>query len=113
MPVLLIVGLSVLALGVVLFFVWLGHIMALIKAFAPMMLIGLGLIISYIGWQEMRDRKEATIDFSTPNEATRYKAEARAYQAERNVITQESPKSLSPESDSKGGPIDNNQQNLK
>lgn len=86
MPVLMIAGLVSLVLGIVLFFIWFGHILALIKAVLPLVFIVGGAVAAYLGWEEMKESRGPTMDFSSPDEANRYKAEAKAYQAELNVI---------------------------
>ncbi len=86
MPVLLIVGLAALVLGLVLFFVWFSHILALIQALLPLAFIVGGAVAAYLGWEEMRERGRPKMDFSNPDEASRYKAEAKAYQAELNEM---------------------------
>lgn len=92
MPVLLIAGLVSLVLGLVLFFAWFAYIVAIIKAILPAAFIGAGAVAAYLGWEEMKDQKNPNIDFSSPTEANRYKAEAMAYQEEINeiVVTPES-----------------------
>ncbi len=84
MPVLLIVGLAALLLGIIFFFVWIGYFVMLVKALAPLAFIIGGAVAAYLGWEEMMDKKDAGLDFSNPDEANRYKAEATAYQAEIN-----------------------------
>ena len=86
MPVLLITGLVVLVLGIVLFFAWFGSILVLIKAALPVAFIAGGAVAAYLGWEELREKRAPSMDFSSPDEASRYKAEAKAYQAEINVI---------------------------
>jgi membrane protein implicated in regulation of membrane protease activity len=86
MPALFIVCLAALALGLILFFVWFAHIAALLKATVAIAFIVGGAVAAYLGWEELRDRKNPNIDFSSPDEASRYKAEARVYQAEINEI---------------------------
>lgn len=84
MPVLLIVGLAALLLGIIFFFVWISYFVMLVKALAPLAFIIGGAVAAYLGWEEMMDKKDAGLDFSNPDEANRYKAEATAYQAEIN-----------------------------
>lgn len=86
MPVLMIAGLVSLVLGIILFFVWFGYILALIKAVLPLIFIIGGAVASYLGWEEMKEGQGPAMDFSSPDEASRYKAEAKAYQAELNEI---------------------------
>lgn len=86
MPVLLIVGLAALLLGIILFFVWFAFILGLVKAFLPAFLMAGGAVAAYLGWEEWRDKRTPALDFSNPDEASRYKAEAAAYQAEINEI---------------------------
>jgi len=86
MPVLLIAGLISLVLGLVLFFAWFGFIVAIIKAILPAAFIGAGAVAAYLGWEEIKDQKGPNIDFSSPAEANRYKAEAMAYQEEINEV---------------------------
>lgn len=86
MPVLMIAGLVSLVLGIVLFFAWFGYILALIKAVLPLAFIISGAVASYLGWEEMKESRTPTMDFSSPDEADRYKAEAKAYQAKLNEI---------------------------
>ncbi|MDR1922248.1 MAG: hypothetical protein LBS31_10985 [Candidatus Adiutrix sp.] len=89
MPVLLMAGAAVLVLGAILFFVWIAHFLALIKALAPLAIMAGGAVMVCLGRERMRDRQEAPLDFSSPDEASRYKAEAKAYQAEINVVASE------------------------
>lgn len=86
MPVLLIAGLVSLVLGLVLFFAWFGYIVAIAKAILPAAFIGAGAVAAYLGWEEMKDQKGPNIDFSSPAEANRYKAEAMAYQEKINEV---------------------------
>ena len=86
MPVLLIAGLVVLVLGIILFFAWFGSILILIKATLPVAFIAGGAVAAYLGWEELREKRAPTMDFSSPDEASRYKADAKAYQAEINEI---------------------------
>ncbi|MDR1043638.1 MAG: LysE family translocator [Candidatus Adiutrix sp.] len=86
MPVLLIAGLVALMLGLILFFAWFGHILALIKATLPLAFLAGGAVAAYLGWEELRESRKPAMDFSSPDEASRYKAEARAYQAKINEI---------------------------
>ncbi|MDR2302614.1 MAG: hypothetical protein LBF38_11320, partial [Deltaproteobacteria bacterium] len=41
----------------------------------------------YFGWEERKDSKGAFIDFSSPDEASRYQAEALAYQEKIDNLT--------------------------
>ncbi len=86
MPVLLIAGLLVAIVGLVLFFAWFGAIWAIIKAAIPLALMAGGAVAAYLGWEEWRDSRAPVIDFSSPDEARRYKNEAKAYQAELNEM---------------------------
>lgn len=86
MPVLLIAGLVTLLLGIVLFFSWFGFILALVKALLPAFLMAAGTVAAYLGWEEWRDKRSPAMDFSNPDEASRYKAEATVYQAEINKM---------------------------
>lgn len=86
MPVLLIVGSVTLLLGIVLFFTWFGYILILVKALLPAFLMAGGAVAAYLGWEEWRDKQAPAMDFSSPDEASRYKAEAAVYQAEINEI---------------------------
>ncbi|UQZ89629.1 hypothetical protein C4J81_10580 [Deltaproteobacteria bacterium Smac51] len=86
MPVLLIAGIMVSVVGLTLFFVWFGAILAIIKAIIPLGLMAGGAVAAYLGWEELRDRRSPTMDFSSPDEANRYKSEAKAYQAELNEM---------------------------
>ncbi|MDR1577484.1 MAG: hypothetical protein LBT86_04545 [Deltaproteobacteria bacterium] len=84
MPVLLIVGLLIIAGGLVLFVSWFSFFWILIKALTPLALLTLGGALTYFGWEERKDRKGALLDFSSPAEASRYQAEARLYQEKLN-----------------------------
>ena len=86
MPVLLIAGLVTLLLGIVLFFLWFGYILILVKALLPAFLMAGGAVAAYLGWEEWRDKQVPAMDFSSPDEASRYKTEAAVYQAEINEI---------------------------
>ena len=86
MPVLLIAGSVALLFGVVLFFAWFEFILVLVKALLPAFLMAGGAVAAYLGWEEMKDKRAPAMDFSSPDEASRYKAEAAAYQARLNEI---------------------------
>jgi len=86
MPVLLIVGVAALLLGLILLVAWFGYIIGLIKAVLPVIILVGGAVAAYLGWEEMRDQRQPNIDFSNPDEASRYRAEAQAYQARINEI---------------------------
>ena len=87
-PVLLLSGLATLVVGVVLFFVWLEAILTVVQALMPLALLGAGAVAVYLGWEELRDLKKPALGFSTPAEANRYQAEARAYQEELDHLSQ-------------------------
>ena len=89
MPVLLIAGLVVAVVGLVLLIVWFGAILAIIKALIPLALIAGGAVAAYLGWEELRERRSPLMDFSSPDEAKRYKSEAKAYQAQINEIKED------------------------
>ena len=86
MPVLLIAGLVTLLLGIVLFLTWFGYFLILVKALLPPFLMAGGAVAAYLGWEEWRDKQAPAMDFSSPDEASRYKTEAAVYQAEINEI---------------------------
>ncbi|MDR2351826.1 MAG: hypothetical protein LBF22_01470 [Deltaproteobacteria bacterium] len=86
MPILLIVGVLLIIGGLTLFVVWIEHLWDLIKALAPLGIISVGAIITYFGWEEKKDRTGAFLDFSSPSEASRYQAEALAYQEKLNDL---------------------------
>ncbi|MDR2945352.1 MAG: hypothetical protein LBV79_01200 [Candidatus Adiutrix sp.] len=86
MPLLLIAGLAVLLLGLILFIVWFGYLLVLIKALLPAFLMAGGAVAAYLGWEEWRDKRTPVMDFSSPDEASRYTAEAAVYQAQINEI---------------------------
>jgi len=104
MPVLMIAGLVSLVLGIILFLVWFGYILALIKAVLPLVFIIGGAVAAYLGWEEMKEGRGPTMDFSSPDEASRYKAEAKAYQAELNEIKSGPDESGEPEAAAAGPP---------
>ncbi|MDR2368475.1 MAG: hypothetical protein LBF58_10300 [Deltaproteobacteria bacterium] len=62
------------------FVAWFGYFWQVFKAFLPLFIIALGGLLTYFGWEERKDTKGAFIDFSSPDEASRYQAEALAYQ---------------------------------
>jgi uncharacterized membrane protein YgcG len=86
MPALLLTGALIMVGGLVLFVVWFEYLWALIKALAPLAVIGCGAIVTYFGWEEKKDRSGAFLDFSSPSEASRYQAEALAYQEKLDGI---------------------------
>jgi hypothetical protein len=90
MPALLIIGLVIILGGGVLFAVWFEYLWNLIRALLPLALIGVGGVIAYFGWEEKKDRRGAFLDFSSPTEASRYQAEALAYQEKINGFNEES-----------------------
>lgn len=98
MPVLMIAGLGSLVLGIVLFFAWSEQILALIMAVLPLVFIIGGAVASYLGWEEMKEGRSPAMDFSSPDEANRYKAEAKAYQAELNEMRSDPDKVIEAES---------------
>ena len=83
----LIGGLAALMVGLIMLFAWLGAVLALVKALAALGLIGTGAVAIYLGWEEFRDQKRPSLDFSSPAEADRYRAEAAAYQAKLAEIS--------------------------
>lgn len=87
MPILLVGGLVALVIGVVLFFCWLAAIGILIKAVLSLAFITGGAVAVYLGWEEFQDRNKPPLDFSSSDEADRYKAEANAYQTEINEVS--------------------------
>ncbi|MDR2405923.1 MAG: hypothetical protein LBE27_06095 [Deltaproteobacteria bacterium] len=89
MPALLLTGAIIMIGGLVLFVVWFEYLWALIKALAPLAIIGVGAIVTYFGWEEKKDRSGAFLDFSSPSEASRYQAEALAYQEKLDGIQEE------------------------
>ncbi|MDR1081424.1 MAG: hypothetical protein LBQ79_10805 [Deltaproteobacteria bacterium] len=89
MPALLIIGVVIILGGGVLFAVWFEYLWQLVKALLPLALIGVGGVIAYFGWEEKKDRKGAFLDFSSPTEASRYQAEALAYQEKINGFSEE------------------------
>jgi hypothetical protein len=80
MPLLLVIGGILILFGLALFVAWFGFFWALFKALLPLFVIALGGLLTYFGWEERKDSKGAFIDFSSPDEASRYQAEALAYQ---------------------------------
>jgi hypothetical protein len=86
MPILFIVGLLIIVGGLILFVSWFSFFWALLKALAPLAIITLGGVLTYFGWEERKDRKVAVMDFSSPAEASRYQAEALAYQEKLNSL---------------------------
>ncbi len=87
MPILLFGGLAALIIGVVLFFCWVAAIGILFKALLSLAFITGGVVAIYLGWEEFQDRNKPPLDFSSPDEADRYKAEAHAYQTEINEVS--------------------------
>jgi threonine/homoserine/homoserine lactone efflux protein len=83
----LVVGLAALVVGLIMFFAWLGAVLALVKALFALGLIGAGVVTIYLGWEEFREQKRPNLDFSSPAEADRYRAEAAAYQAKLTEIS--------------------------
>jgi hypothetical protein len=80
MPFLLIVGGILILGGLALFVFWFGQFLLVLKAFLPLIVMSLGGLLAYFGWEERRDSQRAFLDFSSPDEASRYQAEALAYQ---------------------------------
>jgi hypothetical protein len=80
MPLLLVIGGILILFGLALFVAWFGYFWQVFKAFLPLFIIALGGLLTYFGWEERKDTKGAFIDFSSPDEASRYQAEALAYQ---------------------------------
>jgi len=91
MPGVLVGGLAALLIGLIMLFAWLEAVLILVKALAALGFIGGGAIAVYLGWEEFRDIKKASLEFSSPAEANRYQAEAEAYQAELAEISQHTP----------------------
>jgi hypothetical protein len=86
MPLLLIIGCVLILAGIALFVAWAGYFWLLFKALFPLVIIALGGLMTYFGWEEKKDRKGAFLEFSTPAEATRYQADALAYQEKINNL---------------------------
>jgi hypothetical protein len=84
MPILLVIGLLIIAGGLALFVSWFDFFWQLFKALAPLGVITLGGVLTYFGLEEKKERKGAVLDFSSPAEASRYHAEALAYQERLN-----------------------------
>ena len=103
MPGMLVGGLAALIVGLIMFLAWLEVVLALVKALAALGLIGAGAVAIYLGWEEFKDQKKPSLDFSSQAEATRYRAEATAYQAKLAELGQgaSEPSSTEP---SPGGP---------
>ncbi|MDR1085232.1 MAG: hypothetical protein LBP22_10350 [Deltaproteobacteria bacterium] len=80
MPILFVIGLLIIIGGLTLFVSWFGYFWELLKALLPLVIVTLGGVLTYFGWEERKDRKGAVLDFSSPAEASRYQAEALAYQ---------------------------------
>ncbi|MDR1310179.1 MAG: hypothetical protein LBL95_09855 [Deltaproteobacteria bacterium] len=95
MPLLLIVGGFLVLGGLALLIVWLNEFLLVFKAFFPLLVISLGGLLAYFGWEERKDSQRAFLDFSSPDEASRYQAEALAYQEKIDSLggrrSQESP----------------------
>jgi hypothetical protein len=86
-PGLLVGGLAALVVGLIMFFVWLGAVLTLIKALAALGFMGAGAGAIYLGGDEFQDHKRPSLDFSSPAEAARYQAEAAAYQSKLAEIS--------------------------
>jgi hypothetical protein len=80
MPLLLVIGGVLILFGLALFVAWFGYFWQVFKAFLPLFVIALGGLLTYFGWEERKDSRGAFLDFSSPDEASRYQAEALAYQ---------------------------------
>ncbi|MDR2350062.1 MAG: hypothetical protein LBF41_05470 [Deltaproteobacteria bacterium] len=90
MPALLIVGVIVILGGLALFALWIEHLLVVVKAVLPLGLMSLGGIMVYFGWEERKGGPASFMDFSSPAEASRYQAEALAYQEKLNGFQEES-----------------------
>lgn len=102
MPALLIIGLVIILGGGVLFAVWFEYLWQLVKALLPLALIGVGGVIAYFGWEEKKDRRGAFLDFSSPTEASRYQAEALAYQEKINGFQEDGTPETPPPPEGRG-----------
>ncbi|MDR2387062.1 MAG: hypothetical protein LBE80_05685 [Deltaproteobacteria bacterium] len=87
MPLLLVIGGILIFFGLALFVAWFSYFWQVFKAFLPLFIIALGGLLTYFGWEERKDSKGAFIDFSSPDEASRYQAEALAYQEKIATLT--------------------------
>jgi divalent metal cation (Fe/Co/Zn/Cd) transporter len=87
MPLLLVIGGVLILFGLALFVAWFGYFWQVFKAFLPLFIIALGGLLTYFGWEERKDTKRAFIDFSSPDEASRYQADALAYQEKIDNLT--------------------------
>ena len=87
MPGLLVGGLAALVAALIMIFAWLEAVLTLAKALAALGFLGAGAVAVYLGWEELRDLKKPALGFSCPDEATRYQAEAAAYQAKIDEIS--------------------------
>jgi hypothetical protein len=72
--------------GLALFVGWFEYFVIVFKALLPLAVIAVGGVLAYFGWEERMDRKTAFLDFSSPDEANRYQAEALAYQEKLNGL---------------------------
>jgi hypothetical protein len=90
MPALLIIGVLIILGGLALLVVWIEFLWDLIKAVLPLGIIGVGGIMAYFGWEEKKESRGSYLDFSSPTEASRYQAEALAYQEKLNGFQDES-----------------------
>ncbi len=86
MPILLIIGLLILILSVVLLSFWVGHLWLLVKAVAPLILLLIGVVATYFGWEEWQESRNPVMDFSSPDEEERYRREAKAMQEQINDL---------------------------
>ncbi|MDR1111715.1 MAG: hypothetical protein LBP92_13735 [Deltaproteobacteria bacterium] len=110
MPLLLIVGGFLILGGLALLIVWLNEFLLVFKAFLPLLVISLGGLLAYFGWEERKDSQRAFLDFSSPDEASRYQAEALAYQEKIDSLggrgSQESPDGVTDGQAPPAGPPD-------
>ncbi|MDR2442254.1 MAG: hypothetical protein LBE31_01885 [Deltaproteobacteria bacterium] len=90
MPLLLIIGGFLILIGIALLITWFGVFIILIKILLPLVVIGLGALLAYFGWEEKKDRHNAFIDFSSPAEASRYQADALAYKEKIKKLSESS-----------------------
>jgi hypothetical protein len=91
MPLLLVVGGVLILFGLALFVAWFEYFWQVFKAFLPLFIVFLGGLLTYFGWEERKDTKKAFLDFSSPDEASRYQAEALAYQEKIDNLADKEP----------------------
>ncbi|MFH0810023.1 MAG: hypothetical protein V2A77_06100 [Pseudomonadota bacterium] len=83
-------GIVALVLGVVLLLAWWQFFLHILQGSIPLLLLAGGVLATYLGIEEVRERIEASpAERGGPEEAERYRREAEHYRQELDILRQE------------------------